>query len=232
LELFVVRHGETDFNRQRIVQGRGVDSELNQTGLEQARRFFHAYRDRGFAHVYVSSLRRTRQTAAPFIDAGHAWSAHPELDEIDWGDQEGRKPSEAMKRRYRHIMDKWAEGQLELALPGGESPAEVAARVDRFLEAEVWRRLGESRLSGEGHKRLLFCHGRTMRVLLCRLLDKPLTAMDDFSHGNTALYHLAWDGGGFSVLSANNRKHLNPSGPVQESTPDPKTDSKTNHEQR
>ncbi len=194
-----------------IVQGRGVDSDLNPTGREQARRFFAAHSSLPFEHVYVSSLRRTRQTAQPFIEAGLPWSAHPELDEIDWGQQEGQKPSEAMKRRYRHIMDKWSEGKLDLALPGGESPAQVAERLDAFLEPEVWVRIRGHQGTAQraqAPKRLLFCHGRTMRILLCRLLDRPLTAMNDFSHGNTAYYHLAWDGQGFSVQAANAQKHL------------------------
>lgn len=220
MELYIVRHGETDFNRRHIVQGRGVDSDLNPMGRAQAQRFFEAYQGHGFEHIYVSSLRRTRQTAAAFIEAGHPWSAHAELDEIDWGEQEGRKPSEAMKRRYRHIMEKWSEGHLDMALPGGESPAQVAARLDAFLEVEVWPRLAAD-ASSTGHaeatpsKRLIFCHGRTMRILLCRLLDRPLQAMDHFSHGNTALYHLRWDGQGFAVLAANQRRHLEGWSPPQ-----------------
>lgn len=202
MELYLVRHGETDFNRRRIVQGRGVDSELNDTGREQARRFHARHRHRGFHHVHVSALRRTHQTAEPFVLEGLPWSAHPELDEIAWGEQEGKKASDAMKRQYRRIIDGWATGALEVALPGGESPLDVAARMDRFLDAHIRPALGR------GERRLVVSHGRAMRVLLCRLLDRPLTCMEDFTHGNTGLYRLSWNGRSFALEAANDRSHL------------------------
>ncbi len=90
-ELYLVRHGETDFNRKRIVQGRGVNASLNERGREQSRMFFAAYGHLPFEHVFVSSLDRSQQTAEPFLERGLPWSAHPELDEIDWGRSEGKR---------------------------------------------------------------------------------------------------------------------------------------------
>jgi probable phosphoglycerate mutase len=44
-EFFIIRHGETDFNLQGIVQGRGVDPSLNETGRRQANQFYEYYKN-------------------------------------------------------------------------------------------------------------------------------------------------------------------------------------------
>ena len=69
--LYFIRHGETDFNRQNIVQGGGIDSDLNETGRAQGQRFFEHYRDLHFDRVYCTQLKRTYQTVQPFEQLGH-----------------------------------------------------------------------------------------------------------------------------------------------------------------
>ncbi len=51
-------------------------------------------------------------------------------------------------------------------------------------------------------------HGRAMRLLLCHLLDKPMSQMGDFPHQNTTLYRLSYDEHKFSVIDFNNTEHL------------------------
>ncbi|WP_282456203.1 histidine phosphatase family protein [Chitinophaga sedimenti] len=65
-ELYIIRHGETDFNRQGIVQGRGVNSDLNAMGVAQAEAFYEHYKHIPFDKVYTSSLKRTHQTVKKF----------------------------------------------------------------------------------------------------------------------------------------------------------------------
>jgi probable phosphoglycerate mutase len=189
-----------------------VDSSLNNRGREQAALFHAAYGAVEFEHVHVSALRRTHETAAPFVEAGFSWSAHPELDEIAWGEQEGKKASEGMKRRYRKILDGWSQGQLDVALPGGESPLDVAERMNRFLDAHIRPALqtpaDQNTDAVAIPKRLVVSHGRAMRVLLCLLMQQPLTYMEQYSHGNLGLYRLAWDGSRFRLEDANNNDHL------------------------
>ena len=57
--IYIIRHGETDYNRQGIIQGSGVDSDLNETGRIQAEKFFKAYHHIPFDKVYTSELKRT-----------------------------------------------------------------------------------------------------------------------------------------------------------------------------
>jgi bisphosphoglycerate-dependent phosphoglycerate mutase len=69
-EFYIIRHGETDLNKQGIIQGRGIDSDLNDTGRAQAAAFYAMYKDLTFDKVYTSALKRTHQTVKGFIDAG------------------------------------------------------------------------------------------------------------------------------------------------------------------
>jgi 2,3-bisphosphoglycerate-dependent phosphoglycerate mutase len=65
LELYVARHGETDWNKERRLQG-SVDVALNSTGEAQARELASKLAHLAFDHLYVSALKRAQQTAAAF----------------------------------------------------------------------------------------------------------------------------------------------------------------------
>jgi broad specificity phosphatase PhoE len=68
--LYIVRHGQTDLNKQGIVQGRGRDTDLNDEGRKQADLFYNAYKSVPFDKVYISELKRTEQSIQQFIDLG------------------------------------------------------------------------------------------------------------------------------------------------------------------
>src|SRR5258708_29183342 len=87
-KIYLVRHGQTDFNLRGIVQGSGVDSSLNDTGRAQALAFYQAYGDVPFDKVYTSRLRRTVETVRSFIDHGVLHEALGGLNEISWGTKE------------------------------------------------------------------------------------------------------------------------------------------------
>jgi broad specificity phosphatase PhoE len=56
---------------------------------------------------------------------------------------------------------------------------------------------------------LVCTHGRTLRVLICLLLKKDISKMDEFDHQNTCLYHLEFDGENFALIKENDVAHLN-----------------------
>lgn len=201
-DLYIVRHGETDYNRRHIVQGRGVNASLNEKGRKQSRQFYEAYAGLPLNHVFVSSLRRSLETAEPFAEQGVPVSRHADLDEIDWGEREGLRATAAMRAEYRRILDGWHQGALSVSLPGGESPLDVRDRLTRFLEYWESRNLSCSLIVG---------HGRAMRVLLCLLLERPLEHMVHFEHGNLGLYHLQRNRSQtttFTMLLRNSDQHL------------------------
>lgn len=196
--IYLVRHGQTDYNVANIVQGRGLNPDLNSTGKQQALQFFKFYRDFPIDYIFTSTLVRTQQTVMWFIARGIPWQPMHHLDEIGWGELEG-KPAELAKDRFHDLLSDWAKGSLERKINGGESPLELQLKHKRFIEH--YRSLP--------HKNILICsHGRAMRILLSTMLDTPLEQMDQYKHSNTCVYTLVDDGKKIVLESANCLEHL------------------------
>lgn len=199
-KIYLIRHGQTDFNVQGIVQGSGVDSSLNTTGYDQASRFFATYKHLAFDKVYTSTLQRTQQSVQGFLNLGLPHEAHSGLNEISWGLREGTRITPEEDAEYQGVLHQWERGETHARLSGGESPDEVAARQRGFIELMLGR--------SEEENILVCMHGRAMRVLLCQLLQYPLSHMDAFEHRNLCLYKLHYTGSMFSVRNFLDTAHL------------------------
>jgi probable phosphoglycerate mutase len=198
--IYIIRHGETDLNKLGIVQGRGMDSELNEKGREQAEAFYRAYKHIPFDKIYTSTLRRTHQTVRKFIDSNIPWTQYPGLDELGWGIHEGKESTEQIRSDFETITQNWRAGELHHKFEHGESPLEVKERQLIVLEKLI---------EENNDKNILICmHGRAMRLFLCLLTNQPLTEMDTFPHSNTTLYKVEYDGKEFHILDFNNTNHL------------------------
>ncbi len=183
--IYLIRHGETDYNRRGVVQGSGVDSDLNALGQAQSLAFFETYKHIPFQKIYISGLKRTYQTARPFIDLGIPYEKLTGLNEISWGVMEGKVPGNLENAYYRSLMDAWSAGNTALPTDGGESPAQVEARQRVALDV-ILSQPAETTV-------LIAMHGRAMRILLCWLTNRPLSQMDYFEHANLCLYKLRYD---------------------------------------
>ncbi len=198
--LYIVRHGQTDLNKRGIIQGRGMDTDLNDEGRRQAMLFFEAYKSVPFDKIYISELKRTQQSVQPFIDEGIPFEKLPGLDELGWGIHEGQAATPRNKVEFLQIMRSWVDGNLDAKFEGGESPNEVKAR-----QLEAMKII----MSHPEEKTVLICmHGRALRLLLCLLTDKPLTEMDSFPHQNLVLYKVAFDGEKYQIIDFNDSEHL------------------------
>lgn len=197
--IYLIRHGQTDYNLKGIVQGRGINSQLNETGRYQAEKFFNQYKNVPFDAIYASTLQRTHQTVAPFLSLGLKHEIKDALDEIDWGIFEGVEHDQILEGTYYSIVQGWSEGNLDIKIEGGESPLELQARQLPLIEE----------LRNTDFENILLCsHGRSIRALLCGFLEKPLTDMDQFKHKNTCLYKLSLENGVFNVEISNDISHL------------------------
>lgn len=199
--IYIIRHGETELNKLGIVQGRGMDTSLNEKGLEQAEAFYQAYKNIPFDKIYTSSLKRTQQTVQKFIDTNIPWVQYPGLDELGWGIHEGQENTEELTSHFHTLVTQWRSGELHNKFERGESPLEVKERQLIVLEHLIEE--------NEDQNILICMHGRAMRLFLCLLTNRPLAEMDDFPHSNTTLYKLGYDGKEFHILEFNNTNHLN-----------------------
>jgi broad specificity phosphatase PhoE len=198
--LYIVRHGQTDLNKQGIVQGRGRDTDLNADGRSQAQSFFRAYRHIPFDKIYISELKRTQQSIQPFIDLGIPFEKLSGLDELAWGVLEGQPSTPQNKAAFMKLLREWLEGHLDSKFEGGESPNEVKVRQLVALDTIM---------SHPEEKTVLVCmHGRALRLLLCVLLNRPLTEMENYPHQNLVLYKVTWDGEKYEIADFNNASHL------------------------
>jgi probable phosphoglycerate mutase len=198
--LYIIRHGQTEFNRLGMVQGSGVDSELNEVGKKQAKAFYEAYRHIPFKKIYTSQLKRTHQSVSHFIEKGIAWTQLTGLNEISWGHKEGRPLLASDDDQFKQMVNGWRRGDLWMKVPGGESPLEVMERQKAAVRLMM---------SYENEDCVLICmHGRAMRILLTWLTGRPLEQMDIFPHQNLCLYVLRYENKRFEIEIENDVKHL------------------------
>jgi len=199
-KIYLLRHGQTDYNLQGVVQGSGIDAPINATGRAQAQAFFEAYREVQFDQLYHSALIRTRQSIQGFIDLGIPVVSLKELNEISWGNYEGTPMTPEEGEYYRMMLHQWQQGNLDYAIAGGESPNSVAERLHRAIQII---------LNGLGDTILVCMHGRAMRIFLSLICGTPLKDMDQYEHGNLCLYVLQQEEkGGFVLGKQNNQEHL------------------------
>lgn len=201
ITLYFVRHGETEYNRRGIVQGSGIDSDINAHGEAQAQAFFNHYRHLHFDAVYASLLRRTHQTLAPWRSLGHTFHTHAGLNEFSWGIHEGREATPEQRLDFRHLLAEWSRGLNDYRVEGGESPNDAWARARPLFEQIVERHPGQQ---------LLLCsHGRQLRVIISNLLGEDMAHMEQYKHYNTGLSILQMDAiGSARLLVHNDVAHL------------------------
>ena len=199
-KIYLIRHGQTDFNLKNIVQGSGVDTDLNAKGRTQADAFFSMYKGVSFDKVYTSALKRSQQSVEGFLELGIPSEALAGLNEISWGTKEGFKVTPEEDEYYHYMIRQWQLGNTTLKIEKGESPEDVVSRMKPAMDLI---------LSRPEEKTVLICmHGRAIRILLCYLLNYPLRSMDMFEHENLCLYLLNYTGSMFSVELFNDVTHL------------------------
>jgi probable phosphoglycerate mutase len=149
--LVLVRHGQTEWSAAGRHTGR-TDVPLTDEGEVQARALAPRLAQRSFARVLVSPRRRARDTAR-LAGVADQSEVDDDLAEWDYGDYEGRTSDEIHETDPGWTI--WRAGA-----PGGETPAQVAARADRVIARA---------LAADGDV-LLVAHGHLLRVLTARWL--------------------------------------------------------------
>ncbi len=172
-ELWLARHGETEWSRSRRHTGR-TDIPLTAHGEQQAAALGERLRGVSFALVLASPLERARRTAE-LAGFGDSLAFDEDLMEVDYGEYEGRTTAEI--HRARPDWDLWRDG-----CPGGETIAEAASRAERVI----------ARVRAVDGPVLLVGHGHLTRTLASRALTL------DPDHGR----HLALDPASLSIVGA------------------------------
>lgn len=139
--IILVRHGETDWNRENRIQG-GVDIPLNERGKEQARDIAARLSHTVIGYIYSSRLSRALETAVE-IAKFHKLEVLTDsrLDELRQGKWEGMKVSE-VRRLCPDLYLRWEKDPTLVTPPGGESVREAFQRARDFWTENILPREG------------------------------------------------------------------------------------------
>lgn len=134
MKLILVRHGETHWNEGKRIQGGDSDIELNETGLEQARKLAVFLENEPITIILSSPLRRAKSTAE-LIANNHQLPVEidPALRELKVGELEGMSISDLRTTFSQFLLQWWQDGGAT-RLPGGESLVELQQRAWNVIE--------------------------------------------------------------------------------------------------
>lgn len=186
MRLHLVRHGETDHNLAKRIQGPLLDDPVNARGRQQAEaleaRFLaqHAEGQR-LAAVYSSPLKRAWETAEAVARGARIPRVQPlpGMIEFSWGIYLGRVETPDVVAAMHAVHEEWKAGNYDHAPPEGESPLRAWRRARKDLEALHARHKGE--------EIAIVAHGRINKIVLAQLVLKDLSRMDDFPQANTSV---------------------------------------------
>ena len=159
VEIVLIRHGKTEGNKEKRYIGR-TDQPLSEEGIAGIKENLGRYPS--VEKVYVSPMKRTRQTAE-LIYPGQASELVDGLREMDMGVFEGKNHAE-LKNRPSYIL--WVATRGKISIPGGESMKDFGKRtMDAFTQV-----LGD--MQAEGIKRsAVVAHGGTIMSIVSQLAD-------------------------------------------------------------
>ncbi len=166
--LYIIRHGETDLNKKRILQGRS-DCELNDYGRELARKTRDGLKDVSFDAAITSPLKRAKETAEIIIgDRKLPLIEEARIQEISFGEYEGL----CCGKEHYNIPDKdfmnfFQKPEAYKVPKGGESLEEVIARTGEFLKELIGKRKYADKTI------LISTHGCALKALLANVRHTP-----------------------------------------------------------
>ena len=179
-DFYIFRHGETDYNLNGLWQGQGIDAELNNTGLQQAKNLAEKMQNLGIEIIYSSPLKRAVQTAR---EVAKQTSVNieilNELTEGSVGVCEGLQ-RDVVKSKYPEIWAEWygENMNMETRWPEGESKQEIQDRMFAAFNKMV---MSDKKVIG------VASHGGAIRYFLTALGYGP------HKMPNTALFHVIYE---------------------------------------
>ena len=193
-KLYLIRHGETDYNNALRFQGQ-TDIPLNQKGIEQAEKVADFLKDVPLQAIYTSSLKRARTTAEIIGSAkGLEPQATDALREMSFGIWENMNSKDIQKKYAKEWKDFFAS-PAKTKIPEGESMSEVQQRaypevqriLDQYPEGDV----------------AFVAHGGIIRVLICTMLGLDLNRSWHLHVGNASITCFYYWGRSYTLDYAN-----------------------------
>lgn len=200
MELILVRHGETDANRQGILMGSSKGPSLNPTGRAQAADVAAALKSKTVAHLYTSPALRARETAEIVSQVIEApLSEVSDLCEIDVGRLEGLTQAE-VRQNYGSHSREWERDAATARHPGGETMEE--------LQTRAWSVVQELAAKHPEETVVVVSHLFTILAVLTEVLEMPLRRFLRIRLEPGAMARIELVPGAPVVVSTNETWHL------------------------
>lgn len=198
--LLLVRHGETDWNRQTRFQG-GIDIPLNDNGRQQAQKAAELLKNVPLNFAFSSPMQRPKETAEIMLQ----YHPHIQLQlqdglrEISHGLWEGKLEAE-IEQAYPGELHRWRTVPAQVQMPEGENLQQVWERA-----IAAWHSILVS-AENQPLTGLVVAHDATNKALLCHILGLELNHFWNFRQGNGAVSVIDYPQGltGLPVLQAMN----------------------------
>lgn len=172
MKLYIIRHGQTDWNIAKKIQGR-QDIPLNERGRYQAGCLKKAMENRPVTAVFSSPQIRAMETAkAVASSSGSVVIPVKDLMEINYGSWEG-KTEEELLQEDRALYEAWWSHPAETAPPGGESISQVNERCQK-----AWKEI-KPQLTGDA---AIVAHGGLLAHFMEQLLGNESVAVSTVAH--------------------------------------------------
>jgi broad specificity phosphatase PhoE len=197
MQLILIRHGETLWNKEGRVQGIS-DIDLSDVGIEHARLLALSLKDHAIGAIYASPLKRACQTAEIINDFHHKnIQIHQGLMEMNQGDFEGFSFKELMARE-KDFLQKWITNPASVKMPNGESLTQVQQRA--------WRVMKE--IISKPENALIVSHNFTIAAILCRVRNISLSEFRSTCVDTASKTIVQFCNGEAAIEALNDRSHL------------------------
>jgi alpha-ribazole phosphatase len=187
MKLYLIRHGETEYNRVRRLCGH-TNLPLNERGRKQAEGLRERFKSVSVNYLYSSDLRRAEETAQiTFPEKKSQITTSALIRELDFGEWEGRTSEEIIARDEK-AYKLWLENPALSTPPRGESLSTIENRVKQFLREIVGKFKDETVA--------VVTHSGPIRVILCDALGIP----------SNFFWRIAVNSAGVSIIDYSNGK--------------------------
>lgn len=210
MRLILVRHGQTDWNVERRLQG-STDKELNEAGRKQAECVARLLQDEPLAAVYASPLKRATETAS-IIAKPHSLQVQtdPCLMELDQGALEGLTQQE-LRANHADLLQRWAENPGPVKMPGGESLQQLQERAWGCIQRIVAQHNNSSVV--------VVSHNLTILSIICQAIQLDLSSFRRLRQEPASVSILDFGERGITLTALNDTCHLKGNGLYSMHTP-------------
>lgn len=224
-ELYLIRHGQTDYNKKHMAQGYEIDSVLNETGRREASRtgeYLKKYRikDKQFDCIYASPLKRTKETATiikNIIGYDKEIIYKEELVEKKEGKKSGTVWNDPIREKYRELLnernpkDPIEQVILQNTIRNAiDLELEIGNESDELLKERAMKVLTQI-IESPCQKIIIVSHWNLLFAIIQQVFRLSHTIMGDFKNGSNCFIsylHYDMENNTFNMITPPNTLHL------------------------